>query len=53
MSGLSFRGKVIQLSHGLSYVDSYVEAARELLCCSRFSPQEFQDHCTKVDLQYS
>ncbi|KAK0237101.1 hypothetical protein EDD85DRAFT_597743 [Armillaria nabsnona] len=48
MSGLSFRSKVIQLSHRLSSVDSYVEAACELLCCSRFSPQEFQDHCTKI-----
>ncbi|KAK0457154.1 uncharacterized protein EV420DRAFT_542801 [Desarmillaria tabescens] len=48
MSGLSFRSKVVQLSRGLSSVDSYVDAARELLCCSRFSPQEFQDHCTKV-----
>ncbi|KAK0216192.1 hypothetical protein IW262DRAFT_1299437 [Armillaria fumosa] len=48
MTGLSFRSEVVQLSHDLSSADSYVEAARELLCCTRFAPQEFQDHCTKI-----
>lgn len=48
ISGLSFRSKFIQLSHDLSSVDSYVAAAHNLLGCSTFSPEDFQDHCMKI-----